>query len=515
MDKLKDFFKKILEKFKLLSKGTKIALIIAGISIVIAIGMLIFYNSANKYKVLFSDLEPNDAQIITNQLKEDKVDMKIEGNTILVNKDRVDGLRLELAPKITGGSKGYELMDDGSSFGMTDEEFKLKKQRMLQGELERTIKSFPQVNEVRVHITPAKDSVFVEEKEPGKAAVILNANGTLNLEQIKSIVSLVSGSAQNIPKENVEVIDQSMNLLSAGIDYENGAQGGMNSLDTQYKTEKDYEAKLQKEIIGLLEPVVGKGKVKATVNADLDFDSKQKTETIIDPNKVIVSQQTIKENNNNSSGTNSDSPVDNNMSNTIENGENSVGSSRNEQNTNYESGKTETKTISAPGEVKRLTASVIVDGNLDQRMVDTLTESVENAIGLNSERGDKISLASMNFDPEAKVEAQKQLDELNAQIKKDKIKKYVMIGLGIVALIVIVVLLIKFINKKKEEKEESSLNVVIGAEDFKNNEGSFKPIEFNNENEQVHLEKEIKKYAKDKPEQVVEVIKSWLSENER
>ncbi|OPX45338.1 flagellar basal-body MS-ring/collar protein FliF [Clostridium thermobutyricum] len=250
---------------------------IALVSIIIAIIMLFFYNSANKYKVLFSDLDPNDAQIVTNQLKENKVDMKVQGNSILVNKDEVDRLRLELAPQLSEGSKGYELMDNSGSFGMTDEEFNLKKQRMLQGELERTIKSFPQVEDVRVHITPAKDSVFVEDKEPGKAAVILNVGGKLNTEQVKSIVSLVSGSTQNIPKENIEVIDQNMNLLSQGIDYENGlSAGGVNSLDTQYKSERDYEEKLQKEIVSLLEPVLGRGKVKATVNVDLDFDSKKK-----------------------------------------------------------------------------------------------------------------------------------------------------------------------------------------------------------------------------------------------
>ncbi|MGL4847509.1 MAG: flagellar basal-body MS-ring/collar protein FliF [Clostridium sp.] len=515
MEKLKEIFKGLWGKFKSLGKGVKIALIIALISIVMAMVMLIFYNSANKYKVLFKDLDPTDAQIVTSQLKENKIDMKVDGSSILVPKDQVDSLRLELAPNLSSGSKGYELMDDSGSFGMTDEEFNLKKQRMLQGELERTIKSFPQVNEARIHITEAKDSVFVEDKEPGKAAVILNVNGKLELEQVKSIVSLVSGSTVNIPKENVEVIDQSMNLLSQGIDYENGASSNSASgLDTQFNKEKEYEGKLQKEIVELLEPVVGKGKIRATVNADLDFDSKQKTETNIDPNKVIVSQQTISENNNVNNGANSQGPVDNNMSNTIGDNKGNTGSNRNEQNTNYESGRTEIKTISAPGEVKRLTASVIVDGNLSPVVIDSLRRSVENAIGLNTERGDKISLESMEFDPSLKAEREKALEELNAQMKRDKIKGYVMLALGIIALIVIVILLIKFIKRRNEEKEERRLDVVVGANDYKDMEANFKPVDFGNENEKVHLEKEVKNYAKEKPDQVVDVIKSWLSENE-
>lgn len=515
MEKLKEVFKGVWEKFKSLSKGVKIALVVALVSMIIAIVMLFFYNSANKYKVLFSDLDPNDAQIVTNQLKENKVDMKVQGNSILVNKDEVDKLRLELAPQLSEGSKGYELMDNGGSFGMTDEEFKLKKQRMLQGELERTIKSFPQVQEVRVHITPAKDSVFVEDKEPGKAAVILNVAGKLDTEQVKSIVSLVSGSIQNIPKKNIEVIDQNMNLLSQGIDYENGiGAGGTNSLDTQYKGERDYEEKLQKEIVSLLEPVLGKGKVKATVNVDLDFDSKQKTEVVIDPNKVIVSQQTISEGNSTSNGAISESPVDNNMSNTIEENNTGAKSNKNEQNTNYESGKTETKVISAPGEVKRLTASVIIDGNIDSGTINTLTQSVENAIGLNSERGDKISVAGMNFDPSIKAEQENQLKEFNAQIQRDKITKLIMLALGVILIIGLIIFLFKFINRKREEKEERRLDVVVGKDDFSKTE-AFKPVDFGNENEKSHIENEVKNYAKEKPDQVVEVIKSWLSENER
>lgn len=216
MDKLKESFKNIWNKFKSLSKVIKISIIVAVITVIIAIISMFFYSSSNKYKVLFSNLDANDAQLVTNKLKEQKIDMKIEGDTIMVPKEKVDELRLEMAPELSNGSKGYELMDNSSSFGMTDEEFKLKKLRVQQGELEKTIKSFPQVDNVRVHITPSKDSVFVEDKEPGKAAVYIKLlpGNNLSQEQVKSIVALVSGSTENVPKENIEVIDDKMNLLT-------------------------------------------------------------------------------------------------------------------------------------------------------------------------------------------------------------------------------------------------------------------------------------------------------------
>jgi len=156
MEKIKEIIKKFQEKFKSLSKGVKISLIIALVALVVGIISFSFYSSKNKYGILFSDLEASDAQTITTKLKEAKVDMKIDGQSILVPKEKVSELRLELATEIKSGSKGYELMDQSSSFGMTDEEFQVKKIRMLQGELEKTIKSFSQIEAARVHITPAQ-----------------------------------------------------------------------------------------------------------------------------------------------------------------------------------------------------------------------------------------------------------------------------------------------------------------------------------------------------------------------
>ena len=521
MDKLKESLSKLWGRFKNFSKGIKIAIFATIITFIIAIGSLFFYNSATKYKVLFSNLEATDAQVVTTKLNEKKVDMKIEGNTILVPKEQVDELRLELAPELSDGSKGYELMDSSSSFGMTDEEFKLKKLRMQQGELEKTIKSFPQVETARVHITPSKDSVFVEDKEPGKAAVYLKliSGNKLSKEQVKSIVSLVSGSTENVPKENIEVIDDNMNLLTEGLFDENSAVVSSETIEQQFALEKKYEQDIEKSIISLLEPVVGKDKVKSSVNVDLDFDSKQKTESIVDPNKVIVSQQVIKENNNGDTSESTSSPIDNNMGNTIDNGTNNNGSSREEVNTNYESGKTEVKTISAPGEVKRLTASVFIDGNIDGNVQAAIEKSVANAIGLNTERGDSVSVVGMTFDPITKEEAQKEFEAINEALSKENRNKIIMYSiLGVLGLILVIVILVIVIRKKRKNNEEEKKNLLdVVIDDRVSNEEivEMPSINFESVNPKAHIENEIKKYATEKPDQVVDIIKSWLAENER
>ncbi len=520
MNKLLEKVKGLWEKFKSQSKKIKIAIFISCVAVIIAIISTMIYTSSNKYQVLFSNLDPKDAQTILAKLNEQKVTTKIQGDTILVPNDKVDQLRLELAPELKSGSSGYELMDSGSSFGMTDEEFKVKKLRMQEGELEKTIKSFSQIESARVHITPSTDSVFVKESTPGKAAVYLElkTGSEITKDQVKSIVALVSGSTENVPKENIEVIDDKMNLLTANLNDDENEMMSSESLDKQYSLEKNYEGKLQKEIVSLLEPVIGKDKVKATVNVDLDFDSKQQTQTVLDPNKVVVSQQTIKEvNNTGADGNISESPVDNNISNTTDDTNNTnSNSSREEQKNNYEIGKTETKVISAPGEVKRMTASVVVDGNLDAATQQAIENAVSNAIGFNSVRGDQISVLGMNFDPSLKEDAQSQVDAFNAEAKQKEMQKYMIMGaIALIAIIIVIVILVKKRRKNAADEyddETQLLDVVIGDE---KEAEIFEPIEFETKNEKTHMENEIKKYATDKPEQVVEIIKSWLSEDER
>ncbi|WP_244834832.1 flagellar basal-body MS-ring/collar protein FliF [Clostridium sp. BJN0001] len=522
MKKLLEKAKGLLNKFKSKSKKVKIAMTVAFIAVIVAIGSLIYYSQANKYQVLFSGLKGDDSQVVINSLTDEKIDYKIKGDSILIPKDKVDELRLKLAPSLTDGSKGYELMDGGSSFGMTDEEFKIKKLRMQQGELEKTFKSFNEVSDARVHITQATDSVFAKDKQEGKAAVklTLKPGKKLSEDQVRAIVALVSGATENIPEKNISVIDDKMNLLTK--DLENSDDGSANTevIGKQHAQEKDYEEKLQEAIVELLEPVVGKNKVKSTVSADLDFDSKQVTETTIDPNKVIVSQDSSKETSNTTNGGNqSQSPVDNNMSNQITDGTNDTNSSaKEEQKTNYDSGKSESKTIVAPGEVKRKTVSVIIDGNLDADTQSQIENLVSNAVGLDATKGDQLTVAGMAFDPSINDEAQSEIDAMNAEEAQKKQTRMLILGaIGAVVLLIALFMIMRKIiaNRKKKKQEAQNIDTLIDDTIIPKEPEEFAPIEFEEKSEKTHLEQEIKKYAKEKPEQVVEIIKSWLAENER
>lgn len=522
MKKLLEKVKELLEKFKSQSKKVKIAVIVAIIAVIVAIISTVVYSNTNKYQVLFSNLDAKDAQIVMTALEEDGISYKTQSdtNSILVPKEKVDELKLKLAPNLTSGTIGYELMDNSSSFGMTDEQFQLNKKRMIEGELERTIKGFDQIEEARVHITEPNDSVFVTDKEPGKASVTLKLKEgqSLDKKQVKAIVALVSKSNKNIPEENISVVDSNMNLLTTDLE---STQNGLDdeTIAKQQLLEKQYEEKLQNELVRLLEPVVGKNKVKATVNANLDFDSTQKTQTTVDPNKVIISQETSKEQNNSSNGQVSESPVDNNMSNEVVNGNDNSSSVNENQKTNYEVGKSETKVISAPGEVKRITASVLIDANLDAATQEQIQRVVQNAVGFDSTRGDQVSVLGIAFDTTAEKEAQAQIDEVNKQKETQSRNKLIIIGsiAGVILLIGLFLLIRKIgkTRKKKKAEEEQLLDTLIDDSLIPKEPEAFTPIEFEAQTQKSHLENEIKKYATEKPEQVVDIIKSWLKEDER
>lgn len=506
MGKLSEIIKKIKEFIqKLSSKSRKI--IIAVIIILVSILSFFFvYSNVTKYGLLYSDLDPSDSKYIHEQLVEMGLDVKIRGKSIYVPRKKVDELRLTFSPELKGGSKGFELLDTSSGFGFTDEEFLIQKQRIVQGELERTIKSFSQVKDSRVHITPSKSTVFMTEKDPARASVYLrlNAGESLSREQVKSIIHLVSAAWNNLPFENVEVVDSRMNLLSLGIYDGSDEINFVGSLDAHMNLERKFEYELESRLLSIIEPVLGVEKVRIRVNADLDFDSKKRTEIIIDENKVPISEHIIREENglvSNGGG----GPIDNNMSN-VEVDIPGDSSRREESITNYEVSKQESTIIHAPGEIKRITTSLVYDGNMTQEMRGNLESIINGVIGFNAERGDSISVVGMEF------------NGLKQEIAQTKKRNIIPILIGVIGVIIILFLCKMFRKNKDTENESYRPSNILEAKDIiqqsveenirKNNIEDTNP-------ENKMLEDEIKRYAVNKPNQVVDIIKSWMMEDTR
>ncbi|GLC32349.1 flagellar basal-body MS-ring/collar protein FliF [Clostridium omnivorum] len=531
MGKLSELFNSLKEKWLGISKGKKIASIVTLVGVITALIYLTVSLNSVKYSVLFSDLDAKDSKTIVDKLKEQKVtNVKIQGNSILVPSDQVDSLRLTLAPDISDGSSGWELFDNTSQFGITDAEMQVKYQRALQGELEKTIKSFPQVDKAKVALVMPEDSVFVKDSTPASASVtlLLKSGQKLNEEQVKSIVALVSGSVKNLPKENVQVIDNNMTLLTKDLYNNDNIATSNTANEKQQQMKKEYEKYLEDKAMAVLGKAY-KDKVGIKINADLNFDANKTVSTTYDPKGTVVSEQKKYDANPNGTSTQtSQSPVDNNMVNgsasTTTNANGTIVHS--EEINNYQVGSTQQETIKAPGDVKRLTASVIVDGNLDEATRSSIKNLVSAAVGINDTRGDVVSVEGLAFDTTAQNQQKKDLQALQQEQDKEnrmKIYTYAGIGAGILLLVIIAAIALRKKNKKEAPEGEfedfvsaKGIDVVIGDEE-KKEKIEFEPIDFDNEamDEKKHIEKEIKKYASEKPEQVVDIIKSWLAEDER
>jgi flagellar M-ring protein FliF len=529
MGKLSGFFKGLLEKWNNISKGKKIAFSVSLVGVLTVIVYLSVSLGATKYSILFKDMDPNDAKLIMSKLTEKKItDVKVSGNTISVPSEMVEELRLELAPDITSGSKGWELFDSGNTFASTDAELRIKYQRVLQGELERTIKGFSQVDKARVALVLPEESVFVTDSTPASASItlIMKPGQTLNDDQVRAIVSLVSGSVKNLPKENVQVVDDKLKLLSKDI-FNEDKLSISNATDKQQQLKKDYEKLLEgKAMEQLSKPF--KNKVTVKVNADLDFDAVQSVTNIVEPKGTVVSEQYERNTNGEVTNRPSQSPIDNNMTNNTQTGTNTTAGSNvtyEKETKNYETGKSETKSVKAPGSVKRVTASVIIDGNLEDAQKVQIKGLVAGAIGFDEKRGDSINVEGIVFDNSDVEAAKKAIEELKlAEDKEKRTKLYTQLAIGGAAGIVFLIFLIAVLRgRKKRTSQEEQLQAIVSPKgldvllgDDGNGKIQYKPIDFENagNSERTHLEKEIRKYAAEKPEQVADVIKSWLAEDE-
>lgn len=532
MGKISQIFKNLTGRWKDLSRNKKIAF---GIMVVGIAAALIFGGinlGKTKYAVLFSNLDSTDSATVYKQLQSDKVDAKVEGNSILVPQSEVDKVRMQILSEVqlTNGSQGFELLDK-NNFGQTDQQLSINYQRALQGELERTIKSLPQIENARVHLVLPDNTEFVKDTQPGSASVTvkLKPGQSLSQDQTKALVALVSGSVKNVPKENVEVIDDKLNLLSRDL-YQN--KNGSNSDSTvsaekQQELQKKYEDDMEKRLLAMLEPIYGKNKVEVKVNAELDFDAIQQDSTTYDPKNVVVSEHTV--NDTNTGGTNnaSTSPVDNNMSNTSVSNTNNGNSTQNEVTRNYDVSKVEQKTIKAPGSVKRLTASVALDGTVDDATKTSIRNLAVSTIGYNQARGDTINVEAIPFDTTAQDNAKKDLDAMQkaeAQAQRNKI--IIAAAIAGAVLIAAIVGFILWRRRREEEEDElfdeelgntQGIDTVEGDNDLTKEQDKvkFKPVDLENETEDTHIENEIKKYAKEKPDQVADIIKAWIAEDER
>lgn len=523
MSKLSDGLNKQKEKLKEMSKAKKIALAIITSVALISIITIAVVALKPKYTVLFSKMTTEDSGAIIGKLDEKGAKYKIEGDSILVEQKDVDKLRMEVLSEVSlkEGSNGFELFDEKNSTASTDREAKIMYQRALSGELERTIKVFEEVESAKVNLVIPDKSAFITTPTPSSASVtlLMKKGKELSEDQVRAIVSLISGSVENLPKENISVVSDNFKLLTEGLYDEKGNSTSNNSSDKQLAIKKQIEEEYKDKIMNVLEPIY-KDKVKVSVNTALNFDAIEQNTLKYEPEGTVVSKHDITTTERTAENT-SGSPVDNNMNETQENETATNGTTHKENTTNYEISKKEETIIKAPGAVEKVTAAVVVDGAIDNQTKNSIRSLVSEAISLDAKRGDAVTVESLEFDNTEKEQAEKELEEMKKAEEAAKRKKLIsMIVAGSAAFIILMILL-RAIKKSRaveeedefEEDEDSNFDIIIG--DKPQAKDIFEDLNLESDSENEHIASEVKKYASNKPEQVADIIKSWIAEDER
>jgi flagellar M-ring protein FliF len=401
--------------WKKLSWSQRIWIAAAAVAVIGGLAELGHWNQERDFKPLLSGLAAEDAGAVTAKLRELGVDYRLgdDGSTILVPSEKVAETRLQLAvaglPK--SGRIGFELFDK-TNFGASEFAEQVNYHRAIEGELERSVMSIREVEQARVHITMAKDSLYTEQREPAKASVLvqLRDGATLSALNVAAICELTASAVPGLSPDQVSVLDTNGNLLNRPHRTDSGEGGEQDSeaaLDYRRRIEKD----LQSKIAHTLDPLLGADHFRVGVSADVDLTSGDQSEELYDPQKsVIASSQTTQDGPALPSASGVPGTASNLPNPTSKPSTGTTNYARKTENLTYDNSRVVKHTRLPQGTLTRLSLSILVDNSLRwegrKRIVEPPPEAemkvirdlVAAATGLKTDRGDQLVVEAFPFE---------------------------------------------------------------------------------------------------------------------
>lgn len=379
------------------------------------------WNKERDMKPLFTGLSAEDAGAVVEKLKSATVPYKVSdtGGVISVPSARVAELRLELAaaglPKT--GRLGFELFDK-TNFGITEFSEQVNYRRAIEGELERSVMALAEVERARVHVTFAKQSVFVESREPAKASVMvkLKPGAQLSPQNVMAITHLTASAVEGLAPEQVSVLDMSGNLLNKL--RKPSAPDASGYSDEMIEYRKAVEKDLLAKIHATLDPLLGPEKFRVGVSAECDFTSGEQSEESFDPGRSVMLTSQKSED---VAGGGGASGVPGTASSlprpTSRPGFSSNGVARRTENIAFQTSRTVRHTKIPQGSIKRLSVAILVDQNLRwegsgakaKRVLEPpppeklkiVHDVVAGTIGFQQDRGDQVLVETLAFEATA------------------------------------------------------------------------------------------------------------------
>jgi flagellar M-ring protein FliF len=378
-----------------LGRSSRTALVAGAAAILLATTAGGWWLLRTEHAVLFSELRPQDAALMTAELDKLKIPYVLgdNGAAVLVDRSQVHTVRLKLMGKELPlhGAVGFELFNH-TDFGMTEFAQKINYQRALQGELTRTILSFPEIRDARVHLAMPEHGLFKQNVARPKAAITLNVrNGqVLRSEQVSGIQRLVAAAVPGLAPQEVTIVDQQGLTLSRTTDGQ--GEGASGSLRMELK--RETENYLSRKATAVLDKAFGPGQALASVDVTLNMDQvRVTTEDVIaapDPRGGALTGVLVRER---------ESARDNATPDARGAEPRGVRGSSMQRDVEYQAGRRVEHLVTHPGAIRRMHVVAVVREKLEGSQRDEIVRLVGAAVGASADRGDSVVVQALQPAP--------------------------------------------------------------------------------------------------------------------
>lgn len=531
---MKDLIKKYLEEFKKIWNGFNKNQKIIYSSIVIVVFLfllsLIIFSSSKKFEPLFDhELSLDESGKISKQLNSWNIKYKYSGGKILVPKEEKNVILLKLAgenklPQVN--YEGFKLFDN-MKFGATEYEKHIQYIRAIEGELANMIMSLEPVKQANVQIHIPKNRLYLDEQEPSKASIEITTHpySQLSKKQIEGIMNLAIYSVPGLKKENVVVVNsEGITLSNFNLDEDLEET----KIGKQEKLKREKQVELEGKIMYTIGKAYGFDKVRASVTVEMNFDrieSKEENYSQTGFEPIKQSSENIKEEFEGVGLKPGGNPgVDNNVP--IYKGikEQPIKYKKEENRDNFQPNKAVITKVKNPA-IERVTASVQIDGTYEEKKdkeglpdwsykprppeeIEKIKNLVAMAIGIKEDRGDKVVVENIQFD--RRDEFKDKRDKIVIAKKREEILKYSLLAAIIFVLLTIIavelnkrwILVREELNKKRALAAKESMDT-----------GMIYDVEISAaDREKLEVQKRAQQAARDDPEMVANLLKTWLLE---
>ena len=412
-----------------ISPRRRVALVGIVLAAGIGIQQFVQWQKDRGFKPIYSGLGSEDAGQVVQKLKESGVEYRLAegGGAILVPEARVAELRLEMAnaglPR--SGRIGFELFDK-TTFGATDFAEHINFRRAVEGELERSEMSISEVEQARVHVSFAKDSIYAESRQPAKASVLVKLRTGFSLppQSVLAITYLLSSAVEGLSPDQVSVLDMRGRLLSKP--KRMGPSGAQDASDATMEHQQQIEKDLLDKIQLTLGPLLGEDKFRAAVSVECELTSGEQSEEIYDPTKsvMLTSQSAVDSAPSSPAG----GPVSSVTAKEAASApRSSGGTGRKTENITFQTSRTVRRTTLPQGGVKNISISVLLDQGVKWEKTSSglqkvfvppsadalkvIRELVAGVSGMKKERGDQLIVESLPFESTINAEPPEKTDK--------------------------------------------------------------------------------------------------------